>query len=432
MAFRATVLIVGRLSGPKNGVILRILREVAPEVVRLVPGTAFRVVGGPLGEEHRELQRLHPAVRFEGHQDSLGSFYRRADLVVGSGRVALEAMVLGKPVVAVGERQYIGPLFPDKLERAKATNFGDCAETEGFDGLRMARDLCLLLKNARIRSRVARTGRALAESEYAMGTVYPRMEGLYRQVLLRKNLSLVHELPVLMYHRVVEKEPDFTKFNIHVTRARLEEHLGFLDRSGFHTIGFSDLLARRIPEKPLILTFDDGYEDNYHHLFPLLRKHRMKAVVYVLGDRKRRDNFWDTSQGEPPSPLLKEKQILEMSGSGLVEFGSHSLTHAPLPDLGPARVRRETAGSKKSLEDFLGKPVVSFAYPYGRVDKAVKRITREAGYAFGIAVHSGPSRFGEDLMEIRRVHMFPHTNLFDLWKKTSGFYHRYRKWTGRN
>ena len=70
-------------------------------------------------------------------------------------------------------------------------------------------------------------------------------------------------------------------------------------------------------------------------------------------------------------------------------------------------MKREVGESKKKLEDLLGRPVLSFAYPYGDVNAEIKKAVQEAGYPFGIAVNNGPTRFGEDLLEIRRVHMFP-------------------------
>ena len=234
-----------------------------------------------------------------------------------------------------------------------------------------------------------------------------------------------------MYHRVVDAAPAGSKYNLHITQGNLEKQLRFLKARGFETIGFEDLLTRRIPPKPVILTFDDGYGDNYRYLLPLLRKYTMKAVLFILGDRKHRNNFWDTPQGEPEAALLKPAQIKEMLQSGLVEFGAHSMNHVNLTTVDPRKAEREVGDSKKALEHFLQKPVVSFAYPYGAVNEETKKITARSGYTFGIAVDTGPDRFGEDLMEIQRVSIFPHSSGFDFWKKTSGYYLRYRKWMGR-
>jgi peptidoglycan/xylan/chitin deacetylase (PgdA/CDA1 family) len=278
---------------------------------------------------------------------------------------------------------------------------------------------------------VAQTGYELLKAEYDMKRVYPQMRELYEKVMLNHNLSQIHELPILMYHQVLDKQPALAKFNLHVLTADLEKQLQFLRDHGFETIVFEDLLTKRIPKKPIILTFDDGYENNYHFLFPLLKKYRMKAVIYILGERKHKTNFWDKPLGEAEHALLKPAQILEMQKSGWVEFGSHSFNHTRLTLIKKTEQEKQIAGSKKVLETFLKRPVRSFAYPYGVFNEEIKKITQMAGYTFGLAVQHGPTQLPKDLMEIKRVHMFPQTSMFDFFKKTSGFYHRYRALLGR-
>ncbi|HTA77876.1 MAG TPA: polysaccharide deacetylase family protein [bacterium] len=425
-----TILIVGRLSGPKNQVILNILRQ-ASVILQSFPTVRFQVVGGPVTEDHRRLEKSQPAIHFEGYQPSLKPYYQKATLVIGAGRVALEAMKLKKPVIAIGERTYVGPLRVANIGKAKATNFGDCFETESFDWEQLTKDILYLLRNSKARTQVAQTGYELLKAEYDMKRVYPQMSGLYEKVMLDHNLSQIHELPVLMYHQVLDKEPKLAKFNLHVLAADLEKQLQFLRDHGFETIVFEDLLTKRIPKKPVLLTFDDGYENNYHFLFPLLKNYRMKAVVYILADRKHKTNFWDKPLGEAEHKLLKPSQILEMQKSGWVEFGCHSLNHTRLTQLKKTEQEKQIAGSKKVLEMFLKRPVHSFAYPYGVFDEEIKKITQTAGYTFGLAVSHGPTQFQGDLLEIKRVHMFPQTSTFDFFKKTSGFYHRYRALLGR-
>jgi peptidoglycan/xylan/chitin deacetylase (PgdA/CDA1 family) len=107
------------------------------------------------------------------------------------------------------------------------------------------------------------------------------------------------------------------------------------------------------------------------------------------------------------------------------------LDHSRLTDLPPATAWKQIAGSREALGKLLGKPVLSLAYPFGIQNEAIKAMTAKAGYDFGVSVGGRSPRFAEDLFEIRRVHMFPHSSVFDLWKKTTGFYHRYRKLTGK-
>lgn len=230
-----------------------------------------------------------------------------------------------------------------------------------------------------------------------------------------------------MYHRLVTQAPHYTKFDLHVTVEDFAQQLLWLKKWGFTPVTFGDLLQKPAPPKPIVITFDDGYEDNYQNLLPLLREQQVRVVMYLLGDRSLRRNEWDIPKGEPIVPLLTDTQALEMDESGWVEFGAHSMTHDRLTDIAPDQLRFQVEESKKSLERLLGKPVLSLAYPYGSVNEAVKQATRKAGYAFGIAVGTGPTDFSADLMEIRRIPMFPKTSRWQYWKKTSGWYLRYLK-----
>src|ERR1035441_4413161 len=99
--------------------------------------------------------------------------------------------------------------------------------------------------------------------------------------ILQANLPRLKRIPVFMFHRVVDQIPGGPLYDIHYTRENLEKLMRSLGERGFETVTFGDLLRREIPPKPVILTFDDGYEDNYVHLFPLLRKYGMKAVIYL-------------------------------------------------------------------------------------------------------------------------------------------------------
>ena len=121
-----------------------------------------------------------------------------------------------------------------------------------------------------------------------------------------------------------------------------------------------------------------------------------------------------------------DAEIREMSAAG-IEFGSHTVSHADLTRSSAEELRCELMDSKKTLEDLLGKRIVSLAYPYGKVNKAVKTAADEAGYSFGVAADSGPLIFYDDFFEIRRSQVFPWTGSFGFWKKTQPWYLRYKQ-----
>ncbi len=234
-----------------------------------------------------------------------------------------------------------------------------------------------------------------------------------------------------MYHRIVASAADGGRHGIWVTRERFAAQLASLQRRGFTTVTFRDVAAhlggeRPLPRRPILLTFDDGSADNHGLALPLLKAHGMTAVVFLIGDPGIRSNVWDAGDGEPAVPLLDDAQVREMAAAG-IEFGSHTSTHARLTALAPERLAAELAGSQRAVERRVGAPIRAVCYPYGDVNAAVKAASAAAGYWFGVASDSGPLRFGDDLFEIRRAQVFPRTDAFGFWKKTSGWYLAYRR-----
>ena len=169
--------------------------------------------------------------------------------------------------------------------------------------------------------------------------------------------------PCFMYHSVSE-EVLFDKAypEMSVKPDDFEKHIKYITEKGFRTL-FADEFERG--ENNLVITFDDGYEDNYHVVFPLLKKYNIKATVFVITDNIGMEGF------------LAEGQIKEMSESGLVRFGSHSASHRDITRLSAREADRELASSKKVLEDITGKEVNSISYPYGKANEKLKKIAEK-------------------------------------------------------
>jgi peptidoglycan/xylan/chitin deacetylase (PgdA/CDA1 family) len=420
------ILIAGRLSGPKNDVILNILQKTGPLVVQKIPHIQFQVVGAPVLDTHLNLAKKYSWIQFLGFQRDITPYYQKADLIIGSGRVILEALKLKKPVIAIGECRYIGPLLEKSILTAQQTNFGDCDDKEYFDWDLMAEDIIRCLKKFKLRTNIISNGYKLLKSEYNSQNVEEKIEHLYNQTIFENNLKKIKELPVLMYHQVFATQPEFSKFHLNITVSKLEEQLKILKFLKKETITFSDLFSKNVSPRSVILTFDDGYENHYRYLLPLLEKYQMKAVVYILGNFNIRKNFWDIPKGECEYKLLKKNQILKMSKSEFVEFGAHSMTHCSLPDQSFQKIKTEISNSKNHIENLVQKSIYSFAYPYGNLNEKIKNYVKKSGFYFGVAVDSGPFKFTQDLFEIRRIHVFPNTSAFQFIKKVSGYYLRYR------
>lgn len=182
----------------------------------------------------------------------------------------------------------------------------------------------------------------------------------------------------LMYHHVAEQNPSsldpFT-----VAPAMLEKHLVFLKENGYTPVSLKELRDGAPVKKPVMLTFDDGYEDNYKNLFPLLKKHNVPAVIFLVADKIGTPEYmtWD--------------QIRKMKNSGLVQFGSHTCSHCRLRNLPDEEIARELVRSKQILEEQLGEPVTAFCYPFGSggFDKRVRPQVFKAGYLFDFSTKKG-------------------------------------------
>ena len=435
----AVVVLVGRLSGPRGPLAASVVADVFPRVGGSVPSVRLLVVGG--AEAPRDFAAAVAAadlagagrVRHLGHLADVRPALAAADVVIGAGRSAMEAMASGRPVLALGETHYVGVMDDATAEEARATNFGDTGSRRPLEAARVAADLAALLKDAGRRQRLGAWGRAFVERHYDAREVWRRAEAVYRQARAeRAGLRI----PVVMYHRVVATAAEGGRHGIWVTRERFDAQLAALRRRGFTAVTFRDVAAhldgeRRLPRRPIVLTFDDGYADNHALAVPLLRRHGLTAVVFLIGDPGIRSNVWDAGGGEPAVPLLDDAQVREMLAAG-IEFGSHTATHAHLTALAPDRLASELAGSRRAIGARVGGPVLAVCYPYGDVNAEVKAAAAAAGFRFGVASDSGPPRFGDDLFEIRRAQIFPRTDGFGFWKKTSGWYLAYRRLMGRS
>lgn len=210
-------------------------------------------------------------------------------------------------------------------------------------------------------------------------------------------------VPILLYHYVepmTTDENDTIRKSLTVTPYSFDSQLAELKRSGYQAVSFSDLLTAlngegsagaRFPDKSVILTFDDGYSGFYYYAFPLLKKHGFKAINYVIVNRLGTYGYFNQKQG------------MEMISSGLVEIGSHSLTHADLRFLTEAGLATELARSKELLEKWFGLPVLHLAYPGGGFDEKVIAKVAEAGYTTAVSTIPGVWQSLDMRYQFRRI-----------------------------
>ncbi len=186
-------------------------------------------------------------------------------------------------------------------------------------------------------------------------------------------------IPIIIYHSVRPTRPEETEAQkrYNISPDRFEEQLTYLKNNGYTTISLDQMVAdlergTTSPiTKPVILTFDDGWKNQYEYAFPLLKKYNDTATFYVY-----------TNPIEKDERFLIWSQIKEMSDAGMT-IGSHSVYHPYFSKATPAELKKEIFNSKKTLEKHLGKKVSHFATPYGQTSSQIEKLIKEAGYTTG-------------------------------------------------
>jgi len=205
-------------------------------------------------------------------------------------------------------------------------------------------------------------------------------------------------LPTLMYHKVGEPPPGSQLAKLWVSAADFRRQMGHLKRHGYTAMLFAELrdaeLGRRtLPDRPVLITFDDGYANNAEVAVPIMREFGMKGNIFLVYETVDRHNSWHDPASEPWVRMLTWAAIDEIQRSGIVEFGSHTMRHPNLARIPLDEVRWELFESKKRLEDKLGREMIGFAYPYGAgaFVPEVRRLAREAGYRYDFSIKQGIS-----------------------------------------
>ena len=204
-------------------------------------------------------------------------------------------------------------------------------------------------------------------------------------------------IPVLNYHQVEPKDGN----PLTLWPEQFEAQMEYLAAEGYTTITIDEMMdalenGSSLPEKSVIITFDDGYADNYEYAYPILKKYGFKATIFLIYD------FTNTYPN-----YLTWDQVAEMKSSGLIHFESHTMTHANLAELTSVdELRHEIADSHDLLSEKLGYDMHYIAYPGGRVNEEIERITSAAGYRGGFTVHYGLSTPAEGRYQMDRIPIF--------------------------
>ncbi|OIO01154.1 MAG: hypothetical protein COX65_06860 [Elusimicrobia bacterium CG_4_10_14_0_2_um_filter_56_8] len=210
-------------------------------------------------------------------------------------------------------------------------------------------------------------------------------------------------LKVLCYHKIGVPPRGSKLAELWVSPGKFRSQVKYLLDNGYSTLLFSDLKkllesGSPLPEKAVLITFDDGYENNYLHAWPVLKELGAKGNVFVVFNTIGKVNLWHNPGSESWVNMATLEQLAEMQDSGVVECGSHTMNHPHLSALRLEDAAWEITESKRQLEAAFGREMCAFAYPYGdgAYSPAIRSKALEAGYTFDFSFRQGKTAWPWD------------------------------------
>jgi len=226
-----------------------------------------------------------------------------------------------------------------------------------------------------------------------------------------------YEVPILMYHRF-----GYDQSTLFVTPENFDRQMAYLKDKGYDVISLDELVEgikdrKKFNHNTVAITIDDGYKDNFIYAYPVLKKYRFPATIFIIA------NYVDTRGN-----FIKWEDIKLMEKDN-ISFGGHTKNHAYLSSIKDKYILRyEIAGCKSIIESKLGAPIDYFCYPTGAFTEEVKEIVKEAGYKGACTTNKGFASQNSDVYELKRIKVTnSDTNKpLGFWAKLSGFYNFFR------
>ncbi|PDQ19696.1 hypothetical protein CN311_18305 [Mesorhizobium sanjuanii] len=226
-------------------------------------------------------------------------------------------------------------------------------------------------------------------------------------------------IPVLMYHSVADDGPAaLARFRC--TPALFGSQMAWLRANGFHAIASEQLegsIADHQPfvGRPVLITFDDGFQNFADHAWPILRANDLTAEVFLVTDLVGKSAQWDAHSG-PPTPLMDAGTVRRLAGEGAF-FGSHLATHRAIDGLSSSELAAELLRSRMFIERWTGRPTTAFAAPFSVTDRRLGRLAKECGYRIGFGGRHGPATLDCDPIDLPRIEIRGDRSLDDFVAK---------------
>ena len=213
--------------------------------------------------------------------------------------------------------------------------------------------------------------------------------------ITEKPSVITKKLPILIYHYVEinQDKRDTFRDTLNIKPYIFEQQILTLQKAGYKLIWpseISEFLNDTSGQKYVMITFDDGYGTFYTQTYPFIKKLNVKVTNYIIYDKLGLLNY------------MTKPQVHEVVKDGLVEIGSHTLTHPNLTKLSPQELRRQLSDSRALIEKEFGVSVKSFCYPYGYYNQATIPFVKEAGYDNAVTTHEGTIFHSDNMYEIKR------------------------------
>lgn len=212
-------------------------------------------------------------------------------------------------------------------------------------------------------------------------------------------------IPILLYHSIADDDGTFGPWTL--PPARFEQHLDVIEAHGCTALTVTELVERvaasaPLPARPVVITFDDGFEDTATTAWPLLRARSLPATVYVTTGPLAMQSNWSQFEASGRRRMLTREQVAAMDDEGC-EIGAHTVTHPQLDCRTESDARAEILDSKRDLEQCLGHPIRSFAYPHGFHDRRTRSLVIQSGFDSAAAVKNAMSHSRDDRYALARL-----------------------------
>jgi glycosyltransferase involved in cell wall biosynthesis len=252
-------------------------------------------------------------------------------------------------------------------------------------------------------------GQSLARKWYGFLYGYCYWRGVRHAVPDRDTWRrLTYGTPILLYHAFADAGEPARRWIVPVRHFRCQ--MNWLKWRRYCVLSLEEFLRfrreyRLPPARSVVITIDDGYTDNRVVAYPILRRHRFPATIFLVSGAVGDTNCWDPSGDLAGRPLLSQSDIKEMQHGG-ISYGAHTRTHPKLTSVPVEQVKEEVETSRADLERDLSVPILTFAYPYGLRDRARQSIVEQAGFLGACSIGRGKNYLATPIYDLRRATIY--------------------------